>query len=48
MSVALSNFANYIKYGSHYRELAGSYSQDVEGYNDDLINEALEEVLDAY
>lgn len=36
------------RYGSHYGEFAGSYAQDVEGYSDDVINDAFEGDPDAY
>ena len=35
-------------YGSHYGEYAGSYAQDVMGYSDDVINDALDGDPDAY
>ena len=35
-------------YGTHYREFAGSYAQDVEGYSDDVINDAFDGDPDAY
>lgn len=36
------------QYGIHYGEFAGSYAQDVEGYSDDVINDAFEGDPDAY
>lgn len=36
------------KYGTNYGEYAGSYAQDVEGYSDDVINDAFEGDPDAY
>lgn len=36
------------EYGSHYGEYAGSYAQDVEGYSDDVINDALDGDPEAY
>jgi len=35
-------------YGCHYGEYAGSYAQDVEGYDDDTINDAFDGDPDAY
>jgi hypothetical protein len=35
-------------YGSHYGKYAGSYAQDVEGYSDDVIDDAFEGDPDAY
>lgn len=36
------------EYGSHYGEYAESYAQDVEGYSDDVINDALDGDPEAY
>lgn len=36
------------EYGSHYGEYAGSYAQDVEGYSDDVINDAFDGDPEAY
>lgn len=35
-------------YGSNYGEYAGSYAQDVEGYSDDVIDDAFDGDPDAY
>lgn len=35
-------------YGTHYGEYAGTYAQDVEGYSDDVIDDAFEGDPDAY
>ena len=35
-------------YGSHFGEFAGSYAQDVEGFSDDVINDAFEGDPDLY
>lgn len=35
-------------YGRHYGEYAGTYAQDVAGYSDDVINDALDGEPDAY
>lgn len=35
-------------YGSHYGEYAGSYAQDVEGYSDDVIDDAFDGDPEAY
>ena len=36
------------EYGSNYGEYAGSYAQDVEGYSDDVINDAFDGDPEAY
>lgn len=35
-------------YGTSYGEYAGSYAQDVEGYSDDVIDDAFDGDPDAY
>lgn len=39
---------DYDSYGGHYGEFAGSYAQDVMGYDDDTINDAFEGDPDCY
>lgn len=36
------------EYGGTYEEFAGSYAQDVAGYDDETINDAFEGDPDAY
>ena len=40
--------ANADDYGTNYGTYAGSYAQDVEGYSDDVIDEAFDGDPDAY
>ena len=35
-------------YGTHYGEYEGSWAQDVEGFSDDVINDAFDGDPDAY
>lgn len=42
------NVIEEVEYGSHYGEFAGTYAQDVMGYDDDTINDAFEGDPDAY
>lgn len=44
----LSNNYYVDDYGSNYGEYAGSYAQDVEGYSDDVIDDAFDGDPDAY
>ena len=38
----------YDDYGTHYGEYEGSWAQDVEGFSDDVINDAFDGNPDAY
>lgn len=42
------NISERNDYDTHYGEFAGSYAQDVEGYSDDVINDAFEGDPDNY
>lgn len=44
----LSNDDGWNDYGTNYDEYAGSYAQDVEGYSDDVIDDAFDGEPDAY
>ena len=47
-SDSLSNNYCIDDYGSSYGEYAGSYAQDVEGYSDDVIDDAFDGDPEAY
>lgn len=43
-----NDYSEQNDYGTHYGEYAGYYAQDVEGYSDDVIDDAFEGDPDAY
>lgn len=47
-SRGLGLYRRYDEYNTHYGEYAGSYAQDVEGYSDDVIDDAFDGDPDAY